>query len=121
MRPILDEYDMIACPVMAVPPPSVHMFTDGPEEVDGEIVDRKTGWTLAFPFNMTSHPAASIPCGTTPDGLPVGLQIVGRRFRETDLLRLAARFEEAVPWRGRRPPLVDASIPHTAEEGVLRG
>ena len=98
IRRLLDAHDFIVCPTIAVPPPSVHMFTDGPEEIAGEIVDRKTGWTLAFPFNMTSHPAASLPCGLTPDGLPVGLQVVGRRFRETDVLRLAARFEEAAPW-----------------------
>jgi Asp-tRNA(Asn)/Glu-tRNA(Gln) amidotransferase A subunit family amidase len=115
VRDVLAEHDFIACPVMAVPPPSVHMFTDGPEEVDGEIVDRKTGWSLAFPFNMSSHPAASVPCGFTPDGLPVGLQIVGRRFAESAVLSLAARFEEAAPWRERRPPSA-----HTRRERVVR-
>jgi Asp-tRNA(Asn)/Glu-tRNA(Gln) amidotransferase A subunit family amidase len=103
IRGILATYDLLVCPTIAVPPPSVHTFTDGPEEIDGQISDRKTGWTLAFPFNMTSHPAASLPCGFTPDGLPVGMQVVGRRFREADVLRLAARFEEAAPWRDRRP------------------
>lgn len=103
IRAVLSEYEFIVCPTMAVPPPSVHMFTDGPEEVNGELVDRKTGWTLAFPFNMSTHPAASIPCGFTPDHLPVGMQVVGRRFCEVDVLRLAARFEEARPWAGRRP------------------
>ncbi|HEY1775639.1 MAG TPA: amidase family protein [Solirubrobacteraceae bacterium] len=120
VRAILAEYDFIVCPVMAVSPPSVHMFTDGPEEVNGEIVDRKTGWSLAFPFNLTSHPAASLPCGFTPDGLPVGMQVVGRRFGERALLALAARFEEAAPWRDRRPPLVYQPSHTTSPEEVAR-
>jgi Asp-tRNA(Asn)/Glu-tRNA(Gln) amidotransferase A subunit family amidase len=114
---VLDEHEFIVCPVMAVPPPSVHMFTDGPEEINGMLVDRKTGWSLAFPFNLTSHPAASIPCGATPDGLPVGMQVIGRRFRELDVLRLAARFEEAAPWHDRRPPSVTVSVPIPRAEG----
>ena len=111
VRRVLALNDFIVCPVMAVSPPSVHMFTDGPEEVEGAVVDRKTGWSLAFPFNMTSHPAASIPCGATPDGLPVGMQVIGRRFRELDVLRFAARFEEAAPWRERRPAWVRSPVP----------
>jgi Asp-tRNA(Asn)/Glu-tRNA(Gln) amidotransferase A subunit family amidase len=103
VRLILDAYDFIVCPTLAVSPPSIHMFTDGPEEVAGQIVDRKTGWSMAYPFNMTMHPVASIPCGTTTDGMPVGMQIVGRRFGEAQILRLAARFEEAAPWA--RPPI----------------
>jgi Asp-tRNA(Asn)/Glu-tRNA(Gln) amidotransferase A subunit family amidase len=115
VRSVLEEYEFIVCPVMAVSPPSVHMFTDGPEEVDGTIVDRKTGWSLAFPFNLTAHPAASLPCGATPDGLPVGLQVVGRRFGEADVLRLAARFEEAAPWSDRRPASVRVPVPRERE------
>jgi aspartyl-tRNA(Asn)/glutamyl-tRNA(Gln) amidotransferase subunit A len=118
VRVVLSEHDFIVCPVMAVSPPSVHMFTDGPEEVNGELVDRKTGWTLAFPFNLTSHPAASLPCGFTPDGLPVGMQVVARRFGECSLLALAARFEEAAPWRDRRPPLVCQPSQNTSPEEV---
>lgn len=120
VRVVLAEYDFIVCPVMAVSPPSVHMFTDGPEEVNGEIVDRKTGWSLAFPFNLTSHPAASLPCGFTPDGLPAGMQVVARRFGERSLLALAARFEEAAPWRDRRPPMVCQPSQDTSPKGVTR-
>ncbi|MDA9534096.1 hypothetical protein ACM42_37545 [Bradyrhizobium sp. CCBAU 25338] len=55
-----------------------------------------------YPFNMSSHPAASVPCGMTPAGLPVGLQIVSRRFNDLEVLQAAAAFEEAVPmWRQR--------------------
>ena len=60
---------------------------------------------------MTSHPAASLPCGFTDDGLPVGMQVVGRRFREVDVLRLAARFEEAAPWGDHRPAFPELADP----------
>jgi aspartyl-tRNA(Asn)/glutamyl-tRNA(Gln) amidotransferase subunit A len=58
-----------------------------------------------YPFNMSSHPAASVPCGMTAAGLPVGLQIVGRRFNDLGVLQAAAAFEEAVPMQQQRPKI----------------
>lgn len=58
---------------------------------------------FTYPFNFSGHPAASIPGRPTADGVPVGLQIVGPRFREDLVLRLAARIEQVVPWHSRRP------------------
>jgi aspartyl-tRNA(Asn)/glutamyl-tRNA(Gln) amidotransferase subunit A len=55
-------------------------------------------------FNLTGNPAISIPCGWTGNGLPVGLQIVGRWHADAELLRVAAAFESARPWADRRPP-----------------
>ena len=60
---------------------------------------------FSYPFNMSGNPAASIPCGFTKDGLPVGLQIVGRRFDDLGVLKLSALFEAAQPWADKRPPL----------------
>ena len=60
---------------------------------------------MPFPFNMTGEPAASVPCGFTRDGLPIGLQIVGRRFDDATVLRASAAFEAARPWRLRPPSL----------------
>jgi aspartyl-tRNA(Asn)/glutamyl-tRNA(Gln) amidotransferase subunit A len=57
------------------------------------------------PFNVTGHPAASIPCGFTGDGLPIGLQIVGRPFDEATVLRVADAYQRATDWHTRRPPL----------------
>lgn len=54
-------------------------------------------------FNLTGLPALSVPCGFTPEGLPVGLQLVGRPFAEADLLRVAWAYEQATPWHRRRP------------------
>jgi aspartyl-tRNA(Asn)/glutamyl-tRNA(Gln) amidotransferase subunit A len=60
---------------------------------------------FSHPFNMSWNPAASVPCGFTADGLPVGLQIVGRRFDDLGVLQASAAFEQAQPWAGKRPSL----------------
>ncbi len=57
------------------------------------------------PFNLTGHPAASIPCGFTAAGLPVGLQIIGRPFDEATVLRVADAYQRATDWHARRPPV----------------
>lgn len=59
---------------------------------------------FSYPFNWSGSPAASVPCGFTPKGLPVGLQIVGRRFDDLGVLQASAAFEEALPWAQKRPP-----------------
>jgi aspartyl-tRNA(Asn)/glutamyl-tRNA(Gln) amidotransferase subunit A len=60
---------------------------------------------FSYPFNFSGNPAASIPCGFTPDGLPVGLQIVGRRFDDAGVLRVASVLEAARPWAHHWPEL----------------
>jgi aspartyl-tRNA(Asn)/glutamyl-tRNA(Gln) amidotransferase subunit A len=60
---------------------------------------------FSYPFNMAWNPAASVPCGFTQDGLPVGLQIVGRRFDDLGVLQAAAAFEAVQPWHDKHPPL----------------
>lgn len=60
---------------------------------------------FSYPFNWSGNPAASLPCGFTPAGLPVGLQVVGRRFDDLGVLQASAAFEEARPWAHLRPPL----------------
>jgi aspartyl-tRNA(Asn)/glutamyl-tRNA(Gln) amidotransferase subunit A len=60
---------------------------------------------FSYPFNMSWNPAASVPCGFTAEGLPVGLQIVGRRFDDLGVLQAAAAFEEVQPWADQRPAL----------------
>jgi aspartyl-tRNA(Asn)/glutamyl-tRNA(Gln) amidotransferase subunit A len=60
---------------------------------------------FSYPFNMSWNPAASVPCGFTSDGLPVGLQIVGRRFDDLGVLQASAAYEQAQPWADKRPKL----------------
>jgi aspartyl-tRNA(Asn)/glutamyl-tRNA(Gln) amidotransferase subunit A len=63
---------------------------------------------FSYPFNMAWNPAASIPCGLTSDGLPIGLQIVGRRFDDLGVLQASAAFEAALPWPPM-PPSIDGT------------
>jgi aspartyl-tRNA(Asn)/glutamyl-tRNA(Gln) amidotransferase subunit A len=56
-------------------------------------------------FNLTGHPAASVPCGFTPEGLPIGLQIIGRPFDEATVLRVADAYQRVTDWHTRRPPM----------------
>ena len=71
----------------------------GPGEVNGEAVDPLIGWCLTYPVNFTGHPAASIPAGMA-DGLPVGMQIIGRRYADSDVFAASAAFERLRPWSG---------------------
>ncbi|MDQ1587500.1 MAG: amidase [Microbacteriaceae bacterium] len=71
--------------------------TTGPSEVGGVKVDPSIGWCLTYPFNFTGHPAASLPAGRV-NGLPVGVQIVGRRHQDAELLAACAAFEAESPW-----------------------
>ena len=61
--------------------------------------------TYTFPFNMTGLPAASIPSGWTKSGLPIGMQIVGKRFDEKTVLQVSKAFEELAPWQDKKPKL----------------
>ena len=58
-----------------------------------------------MPFNVLGLPAISVPRGFTADGLPVGLQIVGKPFHEAGILGIAHAYEQATDWHRRRPPL----------------
>jgi len=66
-----------------------------------------TGGTAIFtaPFNLTGHPALALPCGMSAEGIPIGVQLIGRAGGEADLLRLAYAYEQAAPWRGMQPPI----------------
>ena len=102
-RKFFAKYDLLLTPTVACQPFQVGI--DNPHEIAGRPVP-DYGWIpFTYPFNLTGQPAASVPCGFTRAGLPVGLQIVGRRFDDATVLRAAACFEKAQPWAGTRPPV----------------
>jgi len=72
--------------------------TLGPDTVAGEKVNRLIGWCLTFPMNFSGNPAASIPAGLAK-GMPVGMQIIGKRYADTDVLAVSAAFERLRPWQ----------------------
>jgi Asp-tRNA(Asn)/Glu-tRNA(Gln) amidotransferase A subunit family amidase len=96
------DCDVLATPTLAVPPFSTKLPL-GPDSIAGEKVDPQVGWAFTWPFNLTGQPAVSIPCGWTREGLPLGLQLVGRRGADSLILRVAAAVEALAPWSDRRP------------------
>ena len=87
VRRLFESHDLLLCPTTAVSAfPKADMGPMGPEAINGEPVSPFAWIGFTYPFNFTGQPAASIPCGLTKDGLPVGLQVVGRRFDERSVL-----------------------------------
>src|SRR6476646_924103 len=94
-----ERYDLLLTPMMPVPALPV-----GRDLNDAAQEEQWWDWSpFSYPFNMTRQPAASIPCGLTSAGLPIGLQIVGPLYAEDRVLRAARAFEQTQPVR--RPPL----------------
>jgi aspartyl-tRNA(Asn)/glutamyl-tRNA(Gln) amidotransferase subunit A len=104
MASLMARYELLLTPTLAVPPFPIHM--QGPEKIDGRYVRPAEFLAFTFPMNLTGQPAATVPAGWTADGLPVGLQIVGRHLDDPMVLRASAAFEAASPWRDKWPPLL---------------
>ena len=103
MRQFFENYDLLLTP--SVPLEAFPAGIDYPETING-IEMSYIGWTpFTYPFNLTGQPSASVPCGFTSNGLPVGLQITGKWRDDATVLRAAARFEEAAPWADAIPSI----------------
>jgi aspartyl-tRNA(Asn)/glutamyl-tRNA(Gln) amidotransferase subunit A len=102
LRRFFERYDLLLTPTLCLP--AFPLGIVGPRAVAGRETTH-LGWTLCYPFNYSGQPAISVPAGWTTSGLPVGMQIVGRRFDDALVLRAAAAFESVRPWAVRRPPL----------------
>jgi Asp-tRNA(Asn)/Glu-tRNA(Gln) amidotransferase A subunit family amidase len=101
VQALFGEYDLLVSPTLAVLPFGRDSL--GPDRVAGESVHPVFGWCLTWLFNMTGHPAASVPAGFV-DGLPIGMQVIGPRFRDDVVLAAGAAVERERPWRDRYPP-----------------
>jgi amidase len=114
MRLFLQNYDYIVCPTVGVP--AFRLDCPLPTEVGGTPVDRFYDvFLFTYAFSVTGLPAISVPCGFTREGLPVGLQIVGRRLREDAVLEAAAAYLQACPQHLRRPRVDAGSLLHLPE------
>ncbi len=103
VRTFFERYDLLLTPSLSVAAFPANRII--PEHWEQHPWDWLRWAGFSYPFNLTGQPAATCPCGFTPEGLPVGVQIVGRRFADMDVLRAARAFEEARPWASRRPRL----------------
>jgi amidase/aspartyl-tRNA(Asn)/glutamyl-tRNA(Gln) amidotransferase subunit A len=100
LQHVFAEVDVLLTPTVgAVPVANAENgATQGPLVVNGRAVEPSIGWCLTHPFNFTGHPAASVPAGLAAGGLPVGIQVVGRRWMDEDVITVARRIEEVRPW-----------------------
>jgi aspartyl-tRNA(Asn)/glutamyl-tRNA(Gln) amidotransferase subunit A len=103
VRPLFEKFDLLLTPTLSVAAFPVGRLN--PEHWPQHAWDWIRWASFSYPFNFTGQPAASVPAGFTPAGLPVGLQIVGRRFADLTVLQASAAFEAARPWAQRRPAL----------------
>ncbi len=105
--PLMQRYDIFLCPTLAVPSvPAEHDQSRDKIEINGVEVDPVLGWTLTYPFNMLSRcPVISVPSGFARNGVPTGLQIVGRTYDDVAVFRAAKAFERERPWSAARPKL----------------
>lgn len=106
---ILQKHNLLLCPTLAVPsvPTDIDFFAEF--RVNGVAVEPYLDWCMTYPFNSMSRcPVMSVPSGFAANGVPTGLQIVGRTFDDVSVFRAAAAFEKARPWLdtpARRPKL----------------
>jgi amidase/aspartyl-tRNA(Asn)/glutamyl-tRNA(Gln) amidotransferase subunit A len=100
IQQVFARFDALLTPTVgAMPVPNAENgSTLGPSSINGRPVEPCIGWCLTHPFNFTGHPAASVPAGVTPSGLPVGLQIVGRRLMDENVISIMRHVEEVRPW-----------------------
>ncbi|MFE2647446.1 amidase [Streptomyces nigra] len=102
----MQDYDLLITPTLAVPP--FALYNQGPEIIDGRMLPSTAWLGFTFPINLTGQPAASVPAGFTSDGLPVGLQIIGRHLADASVLRASAAFEAAAPWASHWPSVPES-------------
>jgi len=107
LGPTLEKYNVLICPTTALPAVAAdHDPVNDTVTINGVEVDSMIGWCMTYPFNVMSRcPVLSVPSGHAKNGVPTGIQIVGRTFDDTSVFRAAAALERARPWANRRPPI----------------
>jgi len=95
------NYDLLLTPTTALP--AFELGIPFPTKINGKIVSPTAWMPFSAAFNLTGLPAATVPCGWSSEGLPIGLQIVGKRFDDLTVLQVSKAFEEIAPWQDKRP------------------
>jgi amidase len=111
LGPILETYNVLVCPTAALPAvPADFDHSKDTVKINGKVVSPFLGWVMTTPFNMMSRcPVLTVPSGRARNGVPTGIQIVGRTYCDADVFRAAMAFETAAGrWfdsADRRPAL----------------
>ena len=93
MRQFMQRYDLLVTPSVSIPAFEARAAGSVPMNPQSML-----GWTpFSYPFNLTQQPAITVPCGLSSDGLPLGIQFVGRMFDDATVLRVARAFESVCP------------------------
>jgi amidase len=105
LREYMETYEFLICPVSQVPPFEIEKRYI--TEINGVELDSYIDWMKScYYISVTGHPAISVPCGFTSDGLPVGVQIVGRHHDDFGVLQLAYAFQQATEFWEQQPAVV---------------
>ncbi|MHA1671326.1 MAG: amidase [Promethearchaeota archaeon] len=99
--PIFDNYDILITPTTAIT--AFELGIPYPSKLNNVSVSPTAWQPFTFPFNMTGQPAATVPCGWSKEGLPIGMQIVGKPFDDITVLQVSKAFEDISPWQDRKP------------------
>lgn len=101
LGPLLEKFDVLICPTNALPAVAADFdHSTGTVQINGKTVDPSLGWVMTTPFNMQSRcPVLQVPSGHASNGVPTGIQIVGRTYCDADVFRAATAYEAAQgPW-----------------------
>jgi aspartyl-tRNA(Asn)/glutamyl-tRNA(Gln) amidotransferase subunit A len=97
----LSQVDVLVTPTAPIVAPQLQETT---VQIDGKQVPMRPALRrFTLPFNLTGFPACTVPCGFSPEGLPIGLQIIGKPFAEAEVLRVAHAYEHSTDWHRRHP------------------
>jgi aspartyl-tRNA(Asn)/glutamyl-tRNA(Gln) amidotransferase subunit A len=104
---LFEQYDLLITPTVPILPFDADS-TAPPQypAADSSPVPWARWTPFTYPFNLSGNPAANLPCGWSKSGLPIGLQVVGPRFADADVLQFCAAFEAIAPWDQRLPAML---------------
>jgi Asp-tRNA(Asn)/Glu-tRNA(Gln) amidotransferase A subunit family amidase len=98
------DFDILVTPTLACT--AFKLGKDFPDIINGIKTNRQAWISFTYPFNFSGHPAATVPCGFSKEGLPIGMQIIGNKYDELSVLQVSKAFEEIQPWQNKKPKLL---------------